>query len=52
MVDVNQWNVSRSNQKIEEAVLNVVSASGLFFIIFFLIPINKYKCAKLLPKTF
>ena len=33
MVDV-LWNVSRSNQKIEEAELNVVSAPGLFFIIF------------------
>ena len=35
MVDVNQLNVSRSNQKIEEAELNVVSASGLFSTIFF-----------------
>ena len=34
MVDVNQWDVSRSNQKVEEAELNVVSAPGLFFIIF------------------
>ena len=33
MVDV-LWNVSRTNQKIEEAELNVVSAPGLFFIIF------------------
>ena len=34
MVDVNQWDVSRSNQKVEEAELHVVSAPGLFFIIF------------------
>ena len=51
MVDV-LWNVSRTNQKIEEAELNVVSAPGLFFIIFVWFQQKNTSVQNLYPKRF